>query len=120
MRAGSGPVGITNAGAPGIDTAKRPRLNTIASSIVSRALNVAITRCADCSNKAGWFREDVLVQIDKVAAGAVLVRAMVTPRDVLLQPKLMRIVPVESVKRALLPLGTARYDQVPGRSGEFE
>ena len=108
IRAASGPVGITNADAPGIETAKRPRLKTIASSIVSWALNVAVTRCAACSNRAGWLRDEVLVQIERLAAGALLVRAMVTPRDVRLQPMLIRIVPVESVKRALLPPGTVK------------
>ena len=64
------------------------------------------------------LRDVELVQNDKVAAGAALIRDSVTKRVTRPHPITIRIVPALSTKRASEPPATGTYVHEPGEIGE--
>ena len=66
------------------------------------------------SNRAGSVRLAELVHTESAVEGVPLVCEILTRRVILVQVRINRAVPLESMKRASLPPGRARYTHDPG------
>ena len=106
VRAASGQAGMTSASAPLIVTAMRPRLKAIWSSNGSRAASSSATRLASGSKRAPIDRDPSDVHTNRPVAAIAELRASVTRRVAFEHSIAKRTIPVESMKRAALPLGT--------------
>ena len=78
----------------------------------------AMTRPERWSKRAARSRDSELVQNERLAAGAALIRDIVISRVILPHASTIRVVPVPSTKDASLPPATERYTQEPGLTGE--